>query len=204
MEEPTKAMHRGLTRLNSAIGKALGATAVALACLGAPQAGAHTLVFAPADQTVGLGSQASVAVRIVDALPEGLGAYDFDLTFDAAILSFSHAIDALGLGLAIGLGTTPGAGSVRVSDFSLETVADLLALQPNDFELFTLVFDTLAVGASALGFANVNLGDAAGNPVASQQDTGRIEVVAQAVPAPATALLVGAALLALVGRRRGR
>jgi hypothetical protein len=159
---------------------------------------AYALSFAPVAQTVALGSEASVAVRIADAMPGGLGAYDFDVTFDPSVVAFDRADDAFGLGLAFGLGTTGGVGRVTVSDFSLESIADLLALQTDSFDLFTLVFDAVGGGVSPLGFEAVTLGDAAGNPVAFTAGAGSITVTA-AVPEPGSTALVAAAALALFG-----
>lgn len=164
-------------------------------------ASAHSLSFDPQNQTTALGGEATVTVRISDVLPAGLGAYDFDVRFDPSILAFDRAIDGFGLGVAIGLGALSGAGTVTVSDFSLESVADLLALQGDAFPLFSLVFDTLAEGTSALGFELVNLGDAAGNPLApSTLGAGSI-TVARVVPEPGALALVLAASLAGVAAR---
>ena len=108
-----------------------GVALVASICYAGP-ASADILSFYPAAQTVALGAEATVDVRISGVLPEGLGAYDFDIVFDPLILAFDRAVDGLGLGFAIGLGTAPGPGTVTVSDFSLESVPDLLALQTDD------------------------------------------------------------------------
>ena len=171
-----------------------GVCAASLLCASGVSS-AYTLSFDPANQSVGLSASATVAVRIGGVLPDGLSAYDFNVTYDPAILSFSSAIDGLGLGIAFGLGATPGTGSVTVSDFSLESIADLLALQSNEFTLFSLVFDTAAAGTSALSLDLVTLGDAAGNRVApSGLGTGSITVTA--VPEPSSLMLLLAAVLA--------
>lgn len=188
-------------RLGGPFGRCcLRAVAACTLCLFTASASAYMLVFQPFAQTVGLGGQATVAVRVVDTKPAGLGAYDLDVTYDPAILAFDHAVDGLGLGLAFGLGTSTGVASVTVSDFSLETIADLLALQANSFDLFTLVFDTVGLGTSALGMQAVTLGDATGNLVAFTAGAGSVAVVASAaVPEPGTLALVASALLACIG-----
>lgn len=176
-------------------------------CLSGVNAQAHALNFLPAVQSVGLGSEATVEVRVSGVLPDGLGAYQFDVTFDPGIVAFDRAVDGFGLGLAFGLGAAPGTGRVTVSDFSFETIADLLALQTDEFALFSLVFDTLAVGTSPLGFDLVTLGDAAGNPVQpTALGGGSITVEPGAIPEPTSMALVLVALLASVlpfRRRRG-
>jgi hypothetical protein len=168
-------------------------------------AAALVLSFNPSSQTVGLGAPASVDVRVSDVLPAGLGAYDFDVTFDPTILAYNNVVDGLGLGFAIGLGATPGVGTVTVSDFSLEAPADLLALQTNEFVLFSIVFDTLALGTSPLGFSAVILGDAEGDQITPAGLTGGSITVA-AVPEPgALGLLLTAGLaVGWAGRRAAK
>lgn len=174
----------------------LAATALSLLLAGGA-ARAYSLSFEPTAQTLGLGGEATVAVRISGAQPDGLGAYAFDVAFDPGILVFDRAVDGLGLGMAFGLGASPGTGTLTMSDFSLETEASLLAMQGNDFVLFSLVFDTLAEGTSALVFEQVALGDAAGNTAtAAGLGSGSITVEARAIPEPGAMTLVLGALLA--------
>lgn len=178
-------------------------------CFSSVSAQAYALNFLPAVQSVGLGSEATVEVRVSGVLPDGLGAYLFDVTFDPGIVAFDRAVDGSGLGLAFGLGVTPtpGAGRVTVSDFSLEAIDDLLALQTDEFLLFSLVFDTLAAGTSSLGFDLVTLGNAAGDLVqATALGDGSITVEPGVIPEPTSIALVLVALLASVRpftRRRG-
>ncbi|WP_088282175.1 cohesin domain-containing protein [Ideonella sp. A 288] len=182
----------------------LSAAALCLGMAGSA-AHAHSLSIDPVAQMVGLGSEATVEVRVSDVLPDRLGAYDFELSFDGNILAFDRAIDGFGLGLAFGLGTTPGAASVHVSDFSFEAIDDLIVLQGGDFVLFSLVFDTLALGTSALSFDQVVLRSGAGAPVAPDAlNAGSITVEARVLPEPATLGLVFGALVVslLPGLRR--
>ncbi len=170
-------------------------------------ASAYTLSFAPGGQTVTLGNQASVSVWVDGVLPGGLGNYDFDVLFDPAILSFDRATDGVGLGFAMGLGTTLDMGQVVVSDFSLDDPVALLATQSDRILLFSLVFDTLAVGRGALSFDNATLGDVEGNSVnVNATALGAIDVTAPAqVPEPSGLVLLMTALAALgVGRLKRR
>ncbi|MBK6585570.1 MAG: hypothetical protein IPG20_22440 [Gammaproteobacteria bacterium] len=72
-------------------------------------ASAYTLSFSPSAQDVGLGSFATVEVRITDVAPEppgspgGLGDYDFEVVYDPAIITFDKATDAVP-----GFGHRPG------------------------------------------------------------------------------------------------
>lgn len=177
--------------------------ALALLLCGSASASAYTLTFNPNSQNVALGAQASVEIGISGVMPAGLGNYDFDVVFDPAILAFDEAIDHLGLGSAFGLGALPDVGRVTLSDFSLEDPTVLLALQTDSFPLLTLVFDTLAVGSSALEFVLVNLGDVNGDGVTlAAADPGSISVDPAQIPEPGSlALLLGGLLSALVMRR---
>lgn len=91
-------------------------------------ASAYTLSFSPSTQNVGSGSSATVDVRIAGIFPgtlnedDGLGAYDFDVVYDPAIIRFKKATDGFSLGTSIGLGVDDNgqSGRLTVSDFSLD------------------------------------------------------------------------------------
>jgi PEP-CTERM motif len=145
----------------------------------------------------------TVTVKVSNALPSGLGSYDFRFNFDNTVLAFDRATDGAGLGLAFGLGVSDLGSTLLMSDFSLETQLDLLALQSTDFTLMTLVFDTVAVGTSALDLGGITLSDAGGNIVAHSASGGSVTVTAAAaVPEPASWALAGLALAAAAGARR--
>ncbi|MBK9362878.1 MAG: hypothetical protein IPM99_18115 [Rubrivivax sp.] len=170
---------------------------------------AYLLRFEPVTQNVALGQKASVVVRVEGVRPGGLGNYDFEVAFDPAVLSFDSAIDAFGLGAGFGLLAVPGvpgvpgAGSVALTDVSLEDPADLRDLQPDDFDLLTLVFDTVAPGTSALTLRAVTLGDAEGTAVDAVTEVGSITVDPRQVPEPGSAALAALALaLGIAGHLR--
>lgn len=166
-------------------------------------ASAFMLSFNPVDQTVGLGQKAQVEVVVDDVLPDGLGNYDFDVLFDHTILAFDQAVDGMGLGFSFGLDVLPDTGKITLSDFSLDTVQDLLAQQTNGFTLLTLIFDTLAVGTSDLEIDRLNLADAAGNPITPDPVAkGSVTVEAQQIPEPGSLALLAVGGLAFWGAGR--
>jgi PEP-CTERM motif len=166
-------------------------------------ASAYSLSIEPTSQTVGLGTEVAVTVKVSNTQPSGLGAYDFRFNFDGAVLAFDRFSDAAGLGAAVGLGVTQLGNSLLVSDFSLETVPDLLSFQSADFTLFTLVFDTVGLGTSLLDLSNISVFDAGGNMVAATSGGGSITVQASSgVPEPASWALVGLAMAAGLSWRK--
>ena len=165
---------------------------------------AGMISFAPSSQTVELGQRFALTVQVSDVLPAGLGAYDFTLRFDPAVLGFAHVDDARNLGMAIGLAATEVGGGVLVSDFSFELPADLLALQQPSFSLFTVYFDAVGVGSSALLIENLATFDADGMAL-SYAASGALVTVAPPstrLPEPAALGLVLLALLALACQAR--
>lgn len=154
-------------------------------------ASAYVLGFIPNTQSVQLGGQASVVVRVAGVRPYGLGNYDLDVLYDPTILAFDRALDHMGLGSAIGLGVSDVPGRVTLSDFSLEWPSDLLASQPDSFPLLTLVFKAQAVGTSFLEFDFVNLGDVYGDTVTLiDAPFGSITVNAASIPEPGSLMLI--------------
>lgn len=184
---------------------------VVLGCLSGA-ASAYTLSFAPVTQSVPLGNTATVEVRIDGILPgppgsnDGLGDYNFEVAYDPAIIAYKQATDAFSLGVAFGLGVDNSqSGRLKVSDFSLEPPDDLLALQSDAMLLLTLVFDSLAPGTSMLSFEEITVADVLGGRRMPTTSAGSITVRDAQVPEPGTlALLAGAGLIALVGRRPHR
>ena len=179
-------------------------------------ASAYTLSFSPSTQDVGLGRVATVDVRIAGIFPgtpnqdDGLGAYDFDVVYDPAIIRFKKATDGFSLGTSIGLGVHHNGPKARltVSDFSLEPVPyllvwqTLLVRQDGTMRLFSIEFDTLLPGTTLLEFKTVTLGNVWGDPREPTLSTGSISVRATPMPEPGTlALLAGAGLITLGGRR---
>jgi len=178
----------------------------------ATQSLAITIGFTPVTQNVALGNQAVVDLFISglgNYGPPSLGVFDLDVTFDSSILSFSSAAygdlvqgDQLDLsGLGSTMVTTPGAVSLNLFELSLDSIDDLNNLQAGAFTLATLTFVTIGIGTSPLGLLGLTenaLGDANGDPLSADIQSGSVNVSGNAVPEPGTLVLVCSGL-AVIG-----
>lgn len=185
----------------------------ALFSLGPGRAAAISLNFLPVNQTIDFGEQASVDVVVADPGGNLIGAFDFFVNYDPAVISLS----GLTFGTALGGPADSlqdvvedSTGQVNVAELSL--LADLSGLQDgiSDVLLFSMTFTPVDAGTSALtfsenilGIAGGFLGDAAGLPIELDSvGNGSITVV----PVPGSIWLLGSALAALAPfwARRGR
>lgn len=184
---------------------------VALGTLTVPRPTSAALIaILPSTQTAELGDQISVDLGIaglLDGIAPSLGVYDIDFTFDPAFLSFSgvtwgNQLDIFGLGDV--RSATLGFGFVNLFELSLESAADLNALQAGDFTLATLQFKTLAPGSSSLSLILNALGDAEGNSLPAEAVGGQVGITPIApIPEPATISLVALGIgLSTIRRRR--
>lgn len=164
---------------------------------------AASLGFSPADQSVDLGDQVSTDVVFFDPGGALVGAYDIVVEFDPSVLSFNDVLfgSALGAPLdSLQAVVEIVAGDLNVAELSF--LFDFSALQDgvSDVTLFSVVFDTVQAGTSALGLRGnvggdpaVFLGDEFGFPLPVDGVAGgRINVNArpQVVPEPEVLLLL--------------
>ena len=161
---------------------------------------AITIGFEPVSQEVVVGDPASVNLIISglgDHTAPSLGAFDLDIHFDPAILAFDSAtfgdpvlgdqLDIWGLGLNPMGASITSLGVLDIWEVSLDTADDLNNFQAGSFTLATLTFSTLTVGTSPLEIIIDSLGDANGEPLSANVQSGSISPV----PEPATFILIG-------------
>jgi hypothetical protein len=136
----------------------------------------------------------------VDVLASGaadLAGFQFDLTFDPAILSPAGIVSG---GVfdpdTFGIAGSFGSGTLSFAEITLGSGLDI----PADTLIATVSFSALAVGNTALALSDVILSDSLAAEIGPLTLTGATVNVA-AAPLPGTALLLGAGLLALARRR---
>ncbi len=188
--------------------------------LAAPSIANGTLIsFEPSAATVGLGGNFAIDIVATPEAGELIGAFDFDVIYDPAVLSFADATFGPSLNddplfcVILGCrGFADAGGSVNLFEASL--VFPLASLQDgaSPIVLATLIFDAVGVGTSTLGIVgNIAglsapfdiVGDEFGVPLpVFEPGTAAITVVAVHEPAPLFLMLLG--LLALGAGSRNR
>jgi len=165
-------------------------------------------------QDVPLGSPATVDL-VISELGEytspSLGAFDLYVDFNPAVLRFSFyemgpflgnisSGEAQDLSL---LQSYPGwyLGQVNFAELSLLSADELNNLQPSNFTIATITFDTIALGSSYLylWYNTGGIGDENGDPLDVYLRPGNVNVTS--VPEPATILLISVGLAGLGGVR---
>ncbi|PCI42203.1 MAG: hypothetical protein COB51_13275 [Moraxellaceae bacterium] len=168
------------------------------------------LTFAPLDQSVELGDQVSVDVIVTGLSSEFVGDFDFFVEWDAGLLSLDSLIfgDALddGLGFSFQDVDSGTMGTVNAAELAFGGLFNQDGF--SDITLFTLTFDTLALGVSALDFlgniggdSSLALGDGFGGSYLSGFDEGSITITAN-VPEPGQMALFAIGLIGLGFARR--
>jgi hypothetical protein len=149
---------------------------------------------APATQTAGLAATVDVQLGIsglgLGAAPS-LGAFDVNVAYDPAILSFTGVqfgdplqgdqLDLFGTG-AIEDFSLLSPGLLEVFGISFDSTADLDSLQADQFILTTIQFQTIAAGTSPLVPTLNSIGNAAGAPLTATLTSAAVTVVAAPEP----------------------
>jgi len=177
----------------------------------ATPAQAAMITVEPAFQQVSVGDSVDVELRISelgDLMPDSVGVFDLDVTWDATILALQHVtygdpvlgdqLDLFGFGSVIL--TSEGVGSANLFELSLDFPDDLDWMQAGSFTMATLTFDTLAFGISPVDVAVLSLGDSLGLQLDVDVRGGVVNPIPE--PAPETLFSVGALVVALAVSRK--
>lgn len=120
------------------------------------------LSFTPSDSAIQSGNSVSVDVFISGLENSDLAAFDFNVNFDPAILTFDSYVLGTGLGSIdtgdaenFGLGRL-GSGVINIAMFSNFYTMDN---QPDTFRLATLTFTGIQEGSSSLVFSDTVFGN---------------------------------------------
>lgn len=141
-----------------------------------PTPATATLVWIdPATQAVEVGASPTIDVRIDDVTD--LGSYEWQITYDPAVLDFVDVVDGPFLGSTGRSVFCPGAildvGSVR---FGCVTSGTTPAPPSGSGVLSTVTFSALAEGTSALTFTFASLSDPLGDDIPTNIQHGEIVV----------------------------
>jgi len=160
------------------------------------------LFFSPATQNVQLGDSVFVDIGITGlTASEAVGSFELQIEFDDAILSFvdfafGDQLDVSGFGSDTTLDNI--GGLIEITEFSNDTVAELLTLQADDFVLGTLEFSAIGLGESALDFFDAIVGDADYFPMPTLQSSGSV-IVSESAATVAEPSTIACLLLGVVG-----
>jgi hypothetical protein len=181
--------------------------------LGIKPASALTLEFVPQTQTVLPGDTASVDVYLNfdgDINAPLVKDFSIDVGWNPALLSMAGVAfdDYLNGGVSIDSvqAVTPATGSAHISESSSLASVDLClgitaggqCSTTTGFRLFTLSFNTLAVGVSGLAFGPIVAHNDFDDPITIVSGpNGAVTVMSAPVPEPVTLPLLGGGLSAL-------
>jgi hypothetical protein len=181
-----------------------------------PRTAAAASLEVTVDSLATLGDLVEVDLQIFglgDLGMPSLSTFDVTLAFDSNVLdlqsvSFGDQLDLLGLGSIRDFSLAASGNAVNLFELSLDTAADLDALQRGSFTLASLAFRASGVGSTSLDLTVNALGDALAAPLSADVRNGSVTVARaqQPVPEPLSMLLVlsGGSLVAGFSLRESR
>lgn len=185
---------------------------VSLVLLFTVDAYAISIDLAPNKTTITQGESVAVAVTISgldDSAAPSLGVYDVDIHFDSSLFqvnSLTWGDSSKGNQLDLG-----GFGSLQTSnlatgllnlfELSFDDISLLNDTQAGEFTLFTIVFNSLAIGTGNFSLMANSMGDAEGAALFAKAITPtRVDIKSVTVPEPSSLLLL-LGLLAIMALR---
>ncbi len=187
---------------------------LSILCLGFSfNANAISIDLVTNKSAVNIGDSLEVAVRISglnDASAPSLGVYDLDFNFDNNLFSFNsiswgdstqgNQLDLSGFGSL--QDSTSGNGWLNLFELSFDDALDLNQFQADEFTLFSVLLNTIAVGTGNFSLIANSLGDAYGDELfVDEINETQVRVGSISVPEPSSALLLLAGLLAIAALR---
>lgn len=177
-------------------------------------ASSATISLEASSSLINIGETTSLDVVVSSLGGSYVSTFDFDVSYDAAVLAFSGYSLGLGLGDPLleaydySLGDSSPSGTINIAEVSF--LSDFSSVQDGGtLTLATLSFTGFATGSSTLSLARYLAGDEWGTDVffAGSPSGTTIEVVSSGispVPEPATMLLFAAGCGILGFRRMSR
>lgn len=187
---------------------------LSMLCLGFSfNANAISIDLVANKSSVNVGDNLEVAVRISglnDAGAPSLGVYDLNFQFDSGLFSFDsihwgnsangNQLDLSGFGSL--QDSSSGSGWLNLFELSFDNALDLNQFQADEFTLFSVLLNTIAVGTGNFSLIANSLGDAYGDELfVDKINETQVRVGSISVPEPSSALLLLAGLLAIAALR---
>jgi len=190
--------------------KKIFATLIALSVSFALNSQALTIDLSPSAQQLQLGENLTLNVKVsglTDATAPSLGVYDVNLNFDATRLAISQIIwgdavkgnqlDLNGFG-SLQMSDASNSGTLNLFELSFDDVWSLDNWQAGNFNLFSIIFSTLATGPAEFTLGVNALGDASGNSLlVDSLGTSSVKINTASMPEPAASFLFLIGLIAL-------
>ena len=190
--------------------KKIFATLIALSVSFALNSQALTVDLSPSAQQLQLGENLTLDVKVsglTDATAPSLGVYDVNLNFDATRLAISQIIwgdavkgNQLDLNCfgSLQMSNPINSGTLNLFELSFDDVWSLDNLQAGSFNLFSIIFSSLAAGPAEFTLSVNALGNAAGNSMSADSlETSRVTINTVSTPEPAASFLFLIGLIAL-------